>query len=164
MSSPRARTGDTTINTSSSIGRSPTLRRDNSTPDHRHSSINTPAHAQMEALDKPTGYGARVISPEHHSPHDRNACRFCSAGRSFQRCDYRALHWGAVRRVLNASGWVIECLPRGFGEGHLDQDDWVSLNPPTQYATDANLRARQRLWEYQQPSTTGQRRCSRCGV
>lgn len=28
----------------------------------------------------------------------------------------------------------------------------VSLNPPTQYATDANLRARQRLWEHQQPS------------
>jgi SAM-dependent methyltransferase len=28
----------------------------------------------------------------------------------------------------------------------------VALNPPTQYATDANLRARQRLWEHQQPS------------
>jgi ubiquinone/menaquinone biosynthesis C-methylase UbiE len=27
----------------------------------------------------------------------------------------------------------------------------VSLNPPTQYLTDANLRARQRLWEHQQP-------------
>ena len=27
----------------------------------------------------------------------------------------------------------------------------VSLNPPTQYLTDANLRARQRLWEDQQP-------------
>lgn len=27
----------------------------------------------------------------------------------------------------------------------------MSLNPSTQYATDANLRARQRLWEYQQP-------------
>ncbi|HYN34492.1 MAG TPA: class I SAM-dependent methyltransferase [Ilumatobacteraceae bacterium] len=27
----------------------------------------------------------------------------------------------------------------------------MSLNPPTQYATDANLRARQRLWEHQQP-------------
>ena len=27
----------------------------------------------------------------------------------------------------------------------------MSLNPPTQYATDANLRARQRLWEEQQP-------------
>src|SRR4029077_140436 len=27
----------------------------------------------------------------------------------------------------------------------------VSLNPPTQYLTDANLRARQRLWEYQRP-------------
>lgn len=27
----------------------------------------------------------------------------------------------------------------------------MSLNPPTQYATDANLRARQRLWQYQQP-------------
>jgi SAM-dependent methyltransferase len=27
----------------------------------------------------------------------------------------------------------------------------VSLNPPTQYRTDANLRARQRLWEHQQP-------------
>jgi ubiquinone/menaquinone biosynthesis C-methylase UbiE len=27
----------------------------------------------------------------------------------------------------------------------------VSLNPPTQYATDANLRARQRLWEEQRP-------------
>ena len=27
----------------------------------------------------------------------------------------------------------------------------VSLNPPTQYMTDANLRARQRLWEHQQP-------------
>lgn len=25
------------------------------------------------------------------------------------------------------------------------------MNPPTQYATDANLRARQRLWEHQQP-------------
>ena len=28
----------------------------------------------------------------------------------------------------------------------------MTLNPPTQYATDANLRARQRLWEHQQPS------------
>lgn len=28
----------------------------------------------------------------------------------------------------------------------------MSLNPPTQYLTDANLRARQRLWEHQQPS------------
>jgi SAM-dependent methyltransferase len=27
----------------------------------------------------------------------------------------------------------------------------VSLNPPTQYATDANLRARQRIWAEQQP-------------
>lgn len=27
----------------------------------------------------------------------------------------------------------------------------MSLNPPTQYATDANLRARQRLWDHQQP-------------
>jgi len=27
----------------------------------------------------------------------------------------------------------------------------VSLNPPTQYADDANLRARQRLWEHQRP-------------
>lgn len=27
----------------------------------------------------------------------------------------------------------------------------VSLNPPTQYATDTNLRARQRLWNFQQP-------------
>jgi len=27
----------------------------------------------------------------------------------------------------------------------------VSLNPPSQYAADANLRARQRLWEHQQP-------------
>jgi len=27
----------------------------------------------------------------------------------------------------------------------------VSLNPPTQYRTDANLRSRQRLWEQQQP-------------
>ncbi len=27
----------------------------------------------------------------------------------------------------------------------------MSLNPPTQYRTDTNLRARQRLWEYQQP-------------
>jgi SAM-dependent methyltransferase len=27
----------------------------------------------------------------------------------------------------------------------------VSLNPPTQYLTDANLRARQRLWDHQQP-------------
>ena len=27
----------------------------------------------------------------------------------------------------------------------------MSLNPPTQYATDVNLRARQRLWEHQQP-------------
>jgi SAM-dependent methyltransferase len=27
----------------------------------------------------------------------------------------------------------------------------VSLNPPTQYVTDTNLRARQRLWEHQQP-------------
>lgn len=27
----------------------------------------------------------------------------------------------------------------------------MSLNPPTQYATDVNLRARQRLWEEQQP-------------
>ena len=27
----------------------------------------------------------------------------------------------------------------------------VSLNPVTQYATDANLKARQRLWEFQQP-------------
>lgn len=27
----------------------------------------------------------------------------------------------------------------------------MSLNPSTQYVTDANLRARQRLWEYQQP-------------
>ena len=27
----------------------------------------------------------------------------------------------------------------------------MSLNPPTQYLTDANLRARQRLWEHQQP-------------
>lgn len=27
----------------------------------------------------------------------------------------------------------------------------MSLNPPAQYATDANLRARQRLWEEQQP-------------
>lgn len=28
----------------------------------------------------------------------------------------------------------------------------MSLNPPTQYADDANLRARQRLWESQQPA------------
>jgi SAM-dependent methyltransferase len=28
----------------------------------------------------------------------------------------------------------------------------MSLNPPTQYATDANFRARQRLWQEQQPS------------
>ena len=27
----------------------------------------------------------------------------------------------------------------------------MSLNPPTQYLTDTNLRSRQRLWEYQQP-------------
>lgn len=27
----------------------------------------------------------------------------------------------------------------------------MSLNPPGQYVTDVNLRARQRLWEYQQP-------------
>ena len=27
----------------------------------------------------------------------------------------------------------------------------MTLNPPTQYMTDANLRARQRLWEHQQP-------------
>lgn len=27
----------------------------------------------------------------------------------------------------------------------------MALNPPTQYANDANLRARQRLWEHQQP-------------
>lgn len=27
----------------------------------------------------------------------------------------------------------------------------MSLNPPTQYRTDGNLRARQRLWEHQQP-------------
>lgn len=27
----------------------------------------------------------------------------------------------------------------------------MSLNPPSQYATDANLRARQRLWDHQQP-------------
>jgi SAM-dependent methyltransferase len=27
----------------------------------------------------------------------------------------------------------------------------VSLNPPTQYASDANLRARQRLWDHQRP-------------
>lgn len=27
----------------------------------------------------------------------------------------------------------------------------MALNPPTQYASDANLRARQRLWEYQRP-------------
>ena len=28
----------------------------------------------------------------------------------------------------------------------------MSLNPPTQYADDANLRSRQRLWEHQQPA------------
>lgn len=32
-----------------------------------------------------------------------------------------------------------------------DEDDPVSLNPPNQYATDSNLRARQRLWEEQRP-------------
>lgn len=32
-----------------------------------------------------------------------------------------------------------------------DEDGAGSLNPPTQYATDRNLRARQRLWEHQQP-------------
>jgi SAM-dependent methyltransferase len=53
--------------------------------------------------------------------------------------------------MAGSSSAVIESLPPDFGEGHLDQDGWVSLNPPTQYATDANLRARQRLWEYQQP-------------
>lgn len=33
----------------------------------------------------------------------------------------------------------------------MDEDGRMSLNPPAQYATDANLRARQRLWEEQQP-------------
>ncbi len=33
----------------------------------------------------------------------------------------------------------------------MDQDGTVSLNRPTQYASDGNLRARQRLWEHQQP-------------
>ena len=33
----------------------------------------------------------------------------------------------------------------------MDQDETVSLNPPMQYATDGNLRARQHLWEHQQP-------------
>ena len=32
-----------------------------------------------------------------------------------------------------------------------DEDGSMSLNPPTQYATDANFRARQRLWKDQQP-------------
>ena len=33
----------------------------------------------------------------------------------------------------------------------MDENGRMSLNPPAQYATDANLRARQRLWEEQQP-------------
>jgi ubiquinone/menaquinone biosynthesis C-methylase UbiE len=33
----------------------------------------------------------------------------------------------------------------------MGEDSGVSLNPPSQYATEANLRARQRLWEEQRP-------------
>ena len=43
---------------------------------------------------------------------------------------------------------------RNFGSvtiSSVGEDDRVSLNPPSQYATENNLRARQRLWEQQRP-------------
>ena len=51
-------------------------------------------------------------------------------------------------RDRRAASWLGEyAAPYEFN----DEDEAMSLNPPTQYLTDANLRARQRLWQQQQP-------------
>ena len=60
----------------------------------------------------------------------------------------------AVIGVLQIDLRSNALVQRNFGIvtiSPVGEDDRVSLNPPSQYATESNLRARQRLWEQQRP-------------
>ena len=90
-------------------------------------------HSALEDFDTwiPTRAAVPVGSPRWLTDADLVAPGWCCLDLESRRhrIFVRSAHWTACSR----------------------QDGEMSLNPPTQYSTDDNLRARQRLWEAQVP-------------
>lgn len=58
----------------------------------------------------------------------------------------------AATAAARRRGYLPAARPTSIGIGSIGgHHGWMSLNPPTQYADDRNLAARQRLWHHQRP-------------